>query len=82
MNKQVAIGVIISIISAAVLCGCEARTRYRVLSIFFDGVPDPDKTTLMAEGNKNVGATAAADRGEIKKQQYTEHGPYAARLCE
>ena len=81
MNKQVAICVIISIISAAVLCGCEARTRYRVLSIFFDGVPDPDKSTGTAEGGKNVGTTAAGG-GEIRNHQYTEHGPYAARLCE
>ena len=79
MIKQAAIFVIIFLMTTAVLCGCEARTRYRVLSIFFDGVPDPEKTAVTAI---NAGAAATAYRDETKKQQYTEHGPYAAKLCE
>jgi predicted CXXCH cytochrome family protein len=68
--------------SVAMLFGCEARARYRVLSIFFDGVPNPDAPTATAAGNQDAGGRVAADKRETGKNQYTEHGPYAARLCE
>jgi predicted CXXCH cytochrome family protein len=67
---------------AAVLFGCEARTRYKVFGPFFDGVPNPDETAPSADRNKSIGARAAVDANETKKKQYVEHGPYAAKLCE
>jgi predicted CXXCH cytochrome family protein len=66
----------------AVLFGCEARARYRVLSIFFDGVPNPDKTMVSADNKQNAGGRPEADAGAREAKQYTEHGPYAAKLCE
>lgn len=70
------------IITVAALCGCDARTQYRLLSPFFDGVPNPDQTTSTAGGNNNAGSRAAVDKRDTRVNQYTEHGPYAAKLCE
>jgi len=76
VGKRAAI-IIVCIFAAAVLCACEARTRYRVLSFFFDGVPNPDQTITKTKRKK--GGTDGS--GEIKKGR-SEHGPYAAGLCE
>jgi predicted CXXCH cytochrome family protein len=65
-----------SVLVVAFLAGCEARTRYRVLSFFFDGVPDPDKVAALA-------AAAGKDAGEKKARPiYRSHGPYEAKMCE
>ena len=54
--------------------GCEGKTRYQVLSFFFDGVPPPGEVTQ--EGKKEVTKVAAQ-----AQSTYREHGPYAAKLC-
>jgi predicted CXXCH cytochrome family protein len=55
--------------------GCSPETRYRTLSLFFDGVPDPAK---QAAADKKRGAAAA----DTTKTHFTNHGPYAARMCD
>ncbi|MEW6601150.1 MAG: cytochrome c3 family protein [Nitrospirota bacterium] len=62
---------------AVFLYGCEATTRYRVLSFFFDGVPKPEAEKA-AEGQK------AADKGIAVRKAKTSygHGPYEAKMCE
>ena len=57
--------------------GCNAASRYRVLSVFFDGVPVPTVVEPGAEKGAAAPMTAAAPR----RVGYREHGPYAARLC-
>lgn len=54
---------------------CSQQTRYRTLSLFFDGVPDPAK---QAAADKKRGAAPA----ETEKARVTNHGPYAARMCD
>jgi len=55
--------------------GCAPRSSYKVLSLFFDGVPDPDKKVqLQGSGNDNANA-------RVSRSTYREHGPYAAKLC-
>ena len=72
-------GVIFSCIVVLVLfllCSCSPMTRYKTLSVFFDGVPNPEEETLQARnasGDLNKPRQAAAT--------YKMHGPYAARLC-
>ena len=56
------------------LYGCEGKTRYQVLSFFFDGVPPPEE--LKQEGGKEGKKVTAQPQST-----YREHGPYAARLC-
>jgi len=63
----------------ALLYGCEATTRYKVLSFFFDGVPEPGADT------RGAAVTVSGKEGPAvtkKESKYKEHGPYAARLCE
>ena len=62
----------------ALLWGCEATTRYRTLSFFFDGVPDPEEekaaSIKKAETRDASGRTAAPSSWG--------HGPYAAKQCD
>jgi predicted CXXCH cytochrome family protein len=71
-------GVVVLILFISVLAGCEARSRYKTLSFFFDGVPDPDKVSAAsgAAGQKGSGKTAS------KPPRDLSHGPYAAKMCE
>ena len=56
--------------------GCVTEKNYKMLSFFFDGVPEPGKVmttdTLGRAGSKDQAKTEV--RGVV-------HGPYAARLC-
>lgn len=70
----VAVGIAVA---ACVVMGCDATTRYRVLTFFFDGVPPP-KVPEAPEA-KPAGAPAAG--AEPRKVGFRAHGPYAARMC-
>ena len=63
-------------LAAAVLSGCSSTTSYRVLRIFFDGVPNPEEKKAAAAQPGAVPGKAAPSAA------FSEHGPYAARLCE
>ncbi len=55
--------------------GCSATTRYKMLSLFFDGVPRPPEPAPPA-------AAAGVDSGRpTRAAGHFEHGPYAAKLC-
>lgn len=56
------------------LCGCEAKTRYQVLSFFFDGVPPPEDRIVN-------GDTGAVMKKPEQQQKPSKHGPFAARMC-
>jgi predicted CXXCH cytochrome family protein len=60
---------------AVLSTGCNPTTRYKALSLFFDGVPPP-----MA-GSAGTTQAAAANVEESRQVGYREHGPYAAHLC-
>lgn len=64
----------LAVVSALAL-GCNAATRYSVLSMFLDGVPPPKPPEEAAP--KVAGTSAARSR----HTGYREHGPYAAKLC-
>ncbi|MFZ2199006.1 MAG: hypothetical protein WAV13_14805, partial [Thermodesulfovibrionales bacterium] len=42
----------ISFIMIALASGCVTRGNYKVLSFFFDGVPDPEMTVDAVEGGE------------------------------
>jgi predicted CXXCH cytochrome family protein len=62
--------------------GCAPKTEsaYRVLSLFFDGVPKPQELTSKEHPEEAVPGKEAS--GEIRKTMYREHGPYAAKMCD
>lgn len=61
----------------AFLCAaCNGANRYRVLSIFFDGVPPPKQVSAAPSHRARPGLTEASRRAAS-----SQHGPYAAKLC-
>jgi predicted CXXCH cytochrome family protein len=62
---------------AALGLACDARTRHRTLTLFFDGVP-PAKTAPPAAPKSTAGPSEAPP---ARRLGYREHGPYAAKLC-
>ena len=72
MGSRAGMGICFFII-LIMLSGCEPRTSYKVLSFFFDGVPDPDKVTV---------GTEKAEVKEPKAAPGSTHGPFGAKKCE
>jgi predicted CXXCH cytochrome family protein len=64
-------------VAAVPLMGCNATTRYQVLSLFFDGVPPP----VPAEEAEGKQAAVPAGAVQPRRIRYGAHGPYAAKLC-
>jgi len=66
-------------VTTVLLCACNTTKSHKVMSFFFDGVPDPGKAPVEQVGRDNrkgeATATATASR-------YREHGPYAAKQCQ
>jgi predicted CXXCH cytochrome family protein len=69
---------IAGIMTTLVVSGCSPETRYRTLSFFFDGVPQPGASTSDASGGKGKGTPKEA----VVATKFRYHGPYAARMCE
>jgi len=53
--------------------GCDATTRYNVLSTVFDGVPPPSEEKAVSAEAQTSPARPAG--------RFGDHGPYAAKLC-
>jgi predicted CXXCH cytochrome family protein len=66
---------LICLAGMVMLCGCEAQTRYKVLSFFFDGVPPPQDQSLLA----NVADAKGPDGEHVPRA--SKHGPYEAKMC-
>jgi len=66
-------------VATAFLCGCNTPKTHRILSFFFDGVPEPGKVSAEPGGrdSRKGGPTAPA-----AAPRYREHGPYAAKECQ
>jgi predicted CXXCH cytochrome family protein len=70
--------VVASVSFVAVLSlGCDPTSRYKVLTFFFDGVPPP-RPAGEAEGTQ---AATQADSLRPRRVVTSQHGPYAAKLC-
>jgi predicted CXXCH cytochrome family protein len=66
------------------LSGCSTTNNYKVLSFFFDGVPDPAKdTTSLSNDSLRSLDTAVFAQNSISKQtpQMVVHSPYQDRQC-
>ena len=64
-------------VAALLTLGCSATSRHKALTIFFDGVP-PQKTTDTSQGQQATATTIGAPSRQVAG---SEHGPYAAKLC-
>lgn len=62
---------------ALLYVGCSATSRHKALTTFFDGVP-PAKSPDAQSGNPPAAATTGAP---VQPVEASEHGPYAAKLC-
>jgi predicted CXXCH cytochrome family protein len=65
-------------VAAVLSVGCNATSRYKVLSFLFDGVPPPPSTEAAERGTGGAPADAVPPR----KIGYRGHGPYAAKMCD
>ncbi len=61
---------------ASVTVGCSTATRHEVLTLFFDGVPEPKPAATGPEG-----PAQAAPGPSARSRIAGEHGPFAAKLC-
>jgi predicted CXXCH cytochrome family protein len=64
-------------LAVILLIGCNATSRYEILSLFFDGVPPP----APAEVAEEKAARVSAGAGEAPRFTPRGHGPYAAKMC-
>ena len=64
-------------VAVALMTGCNATSRHKVLTFFFDGVPPP-RSPVAAEPQQ-----PASPAGPTASRQavFREHGPYAAKMC-
>ena len=64
-------------LGVVLLIGCSATSRHKTLSLFFDGVPDPNAVEA-TQGRQTTPTTIGAPSQAAPGSQ---HGPYAAKLC-
>ncbi len=67
------------------LCACSVKKNYKVLSVFFDGVPNPEekkKTAVAkAENGTPINSTGKTGRPEVKEVIRSSHPDFAEREC-
>jgi predicted CXXCH cytochrome family protein len=61
------------------LGGCSSEKRYKVLSFFFDGVPDPNAPKLTPE--EQLALQEQGANGNVPKPAGFTHKPYADNQC-
>jgi predicted CXXCH cytochrome family protein len=75
------IAALICCVALSFFAGCGGgASRYKVLSFFFDGVPTPEEEAAALANAGNGKKRLQKDTG-LKKGEYKDHGPYAAREC-
>lgn len=80
-ERRALVRLTVSLAAAGLLVACTAQSRYRVLSFFFDGVPEPgsagkpSRIGEMEEGSREL--RPARERGRIMHA----HPPYEDGLC-
>lgn len=62
------------------LAACSTSKNHKILSVFFDGVPEPQKTTVRAGSDSS--AVSMLDRTEANVQKITFHPPFQERECD
>jgi predicted CXXCH cytochrome family protein len=73
-GKALAAALLLSLV-AGLFSGCDATSRHKVLTYFFDGVPP-----LEPAGGPPASAGDSTPI-PVRPASFQEHGPYAAKLC-
>ncbi len=71
---------VIAMVAIFLTTGCEPKTRYQVLSFFFDGVPDPEVVAAREKARESASGEGQKT-AEGEKPHPSTHGPYGARMC-
>jgi predicted CXXCH cytochrome family protein len=74
LAPRVCLGVAVAIAGFAWVVGCTPERKYKVLSFFFDGVPDPNAPPVAAADS---GATAGLARANV----LSSHVPFRDQQC-
>ena len=75
-RRNILWGIFLAGLGLLLLAGCGTpRERYRALSFFFDGVPDPDAVKPAAGGGGGGAAVV------VMARRVTQHKPYADNEC-
>ena len=73
------------IILFAFITVCSPKSRYRVLTVFFDGVPDPDIAKMVKSDSSKADTTRALkglQKVQPKQPEYYFHPPYKEKSCD
>ena len=71
-------------IIASLFIGCSPEFHYKVLSFFFDGVPDPNKTEITVTNDSLIQIDSTRIKeisGRVLKPQFIIHPPYREKEC-
>ncbi len=71
---RVRLTLIAAIAAILAVAGCAQETRYKTLSFFFDGVPEPGQEHVYVVGGRRI-------QQKVTTGQFRSHGPFAAKMC-
>jgi predicted CXXCH cytochrome family protein len=63
---------------------CSAKTQYKYLSFFLDGVPSPQDSTIVEDNRSSVDSSRTKPvlvTTSLRKPTYNLHSPYKDRSC-
>lgn len=73
------------LITVTVLIGCSSQRSYKIMSLFFDGVPDPSKKNETAKADSVMSNDTLKNKNLANKELKTKfffHPPYKERNCD
>jgi predicted CXXCH cytochrome family protein len=70
------------VVLLAVWTGCSVEKHYKVLSFFFDGVPDPNAPPEAAQGARPRPGVGRAGPGAVPAGPMVLHKPFAENKCD
>ncbi len=76
-----------ALIAGSIIFNCSPKTRYQVLSFFFDGVPNPEEQARLAAQHQASDSLNQGRNRQLSLQRKKEpppvfHPPFADRDCE
>ena len=83
VRKFLQVAATLGLLAFASFCylGCAPDTRYKVLSIFFDGVPKPGEEKAKISGTENEPGQKGAAAPAIPPKAVSDHAPWRNREC-
>jgi predicted CXXCH cytochrome family protein len=79
--KRIYIIVLLLLLSGFVINSCVTSSNYKILSFFFDGVPNPDSTQISKNDSLKIVDTNSIRLATNSPKKGSVHPPYAERNC-